>query len=135
MLSTFRRWLWNRRRSIFRFRDGSKIRAIDPIAVAIALHEHPQFTFRHLQEAASGDRDAMLIVAGTACDVFGVHPLAADGKSGLTIPERLELMLSFDVFCAALKKNTAPSPIPPDSTGSISPESSEPITSDSPVSG
>jgi len=135
MLSMFRRWLWSRRRSIFRFRDGSKIRAIDPIAVAIALHEHPAFTFRHLQEASCGDRDAMLIVAKTACDVFGVHPLAADGKSGLTIPERLELMLSFDVFCAALKKNTAPSPIPPDSMESTLPESSEPTTSDLPESG
>lgn len=135
MLSRFRRWLWSRRRSIFRYYDGSKTRAIDPIAVAIALHEHPKFTFRHLQEAAAGDQEAMLIVAATACDVFGVTPLAADGKSGLTIPERLELMLVFDVYCLALKKNIAPSPIPPTSTVSTSPKSSEPITNDTSVSG
>ena len=135
MLSRFRRWLWNRRRSIFRFRDGAKIRSIDPIAVAIALHEHPKFIFRHLQEAAAGEQEAMQIVADTACDVFGVSPLAADGKSGLTIPERLELMLAFDVYCLALKKNTAPSPTPPTSTVSTSPKSSEPITSDMSESG
>lgn len=135
MLSRFRRWLWSRRRSIFRFHDGAKTRAIDPIAVAIALHEHPRFTFRHLQEAAAGDQEAMLTVAATACDVFGVTPLAADGKSGLTVAERLELMLTFDVFCLALKKNTAPLPIPPSSTESTSPGSSEPITSDTSVSG
>lgn len=128
MISIIREWLWRRHRAIFRYRDGHKIRSIDPIAVALALHAHPKFLPTHLAEAAGGDAEAMKTVAKTACDVFGVVPF--DGQSGLTIAELIELMLSFDVYCLALKKNTGISPTRPSFTESTSPISNDEITSD-----
>jgi hypothetical protein len=61
--------------------------------------------------------------------VFGVLPLSSDGRSGLTLNERLELMLGFDAYVRRLKKNTVASATSPSSTESTSAESSEPITS------
>ena len=133
MISFIREWLWRRHRAIFRYRDGSKIRSIDPIAVALALHAHPKFLPSHLHEAASGDPSAMAIVSHAACDVFGVRPF--DGKSGLTVAELIELMLAFDVYCLALKKNTGLSPTRPNFTGSTPPTSNAETTSDFSVSG
>lgn len=123
------RWVHNRRRKIFRFNDGRRIRSADPVEVAIALAEHAEFLPDHLDDARGGDSVALRIVATAACDVFGVRPLSSDGKSGLTVSERLELMLGFDAYLYALKKNTAPSLIRQPSTASISTDSSEPTTS------
>lgn len=130
-----RRWLWNRRRNIFRYNDGHNVRSIDPIQVAIGLHEHDTFLPRHLSEAADGNPTAQQIVGQAACDVFGVSSLAADGSRGLTLAERIELMFAFDAYMFALKKNIDRTPIKPVSTGSTSPDSSEPTMSDSSASG
>ncbi len=130
-----RQWAWNRRRQIFHFNDGRKVRSADPIAVAIALHEHSEFLPRHLGEAADGDSTAQQIVARAACDVFGVTPLAADGRSGMTVAELIELMFAFDAYLFALKKNIEPRVIKPVSTASASQSLSEPITSDTSGSG
>lgn len=129
------RWLHNRRRKIFRFNDGRKIRSADPIEVSIALAEHAKFLPEHLEDARWGDVESLEIVATTACDVFGVQPLSADGKSGLTVGERLELLLAFDLYLMALKKNIGRSPTPRSSTESISPGSSGKTTSDTSGSG
>lgn len=54
MISFFLTWIrlkvWQRRRKLFRYIDGQKIRRADPIEVAIALHRHPDFlpTYGHL---------------------------------------------------------------------------------------
>lgn len=124
-----RQWLWKQRRLIFRFNNGSKVVAVDPISIAIAIHEHPQFLPRHLREAADGDREAQTIVARAACDVFGVTRF--DGyKTGLTVAERIELMMAFDTYLHALKKNTVHSLTQPISTAQTSPTSSAPTMSD-----
>lgn len=115
---------------LFRFHDGKRVRRADPLAVAIALHSHPTYLRRHLDEAIAGDKEALQIVAQAATDVFGVQPLSSDGRRGLTLNERLDLMLGFDAYLYAVKKNTVASATSPSSTGSTSPNSSEPTTND-----
>jgi len=129
MLRLLGQYLWRRRRNIFRFNDGRRVRSADPIAVAIALHEHKHFLTRHLGDAVGGDHEAMMIVARTACDVFGIS-LLADGKDGLTVTEALELMLAFDAYLWSLKKSTELSLTKRGYTESTSPGSSEPTTND-----
>lgn len=129
MIRLLRQWFWRQRRLIFRFNDGSKIVAVDPISIAIAIHEHPKFLPRHLREAADGDRESQAIVANAARDVFGVTRF--DGyKTGLTVAERIELMMAFDTYLNALKKNTGHSLTSPISTASMSPSLNTPIMSD-----
>lgn len=114
---------------IFRYHDGSRVRSADPIVLASLLHEHDEYLYRHLGEAADGDSDSIDIVARAVCDVFGVQPLA--GKTGLTVAERIELMMAFDLYLIELKKNTGRFPTSPDFTESTSPPSPAPTTSDS----
>lgn len=126
------RWLanrrWNKRRLIFRFNNGCRKCSADPLLVAMSLHAHPDYLPRHLYDAADGDREAVETVAQAACDVFGVAPLAPDGKSGLTITERVELMQAFDLYMDALKKNTGHSLTSSPSTAETSPASDETTT-------
>lgn len=130
MLRLISQYLWRRRRNIFRFNDGRRVRSADPIAVAIALHEHKTFLPRHLGEAVEGDPEAQRIVAGAARDVFGVSLLSPDEQNGLTVAETIELMLAFDGYLFALKKNIDRSLTRSGYTAPTSPPSNEPITSD-----
>lgn len=133
------RWIRNRlrarRRLIFRFWDGSQIRGADPVIVATRLHEHTSYLHQHLFDTAQGDTEALAIVASAACDAFDVSELRSDGKAGLTRSELYELMVAFDQYMLALKKNTATSPISQASTDATSTPSSEATTSDSLGSG
>ena len=131
----FRQRLWRRRRLIFRFNDGTRVRSIDPIEAAMALHDHTRYLPQHLAGATEGDREAQQIAAAAACDVFGVRPLSEDGGSGLTVSERIELLMAFDLYLLALKKNTAPPPTRRSSTASTPQPSPEPTTSSTSASG
>jgi hypothetical protein len=135
MIKFIAQMLWRKRRNIFRFNDGRGVRSADPIAIAIALHEHKEFLPRHLGEAASGEPEAMMIVARTASEVFNVPFLAANGKIGLTAAEMLELMLAFDGYMWLLKKSTERFLTKRGFTESTSPQSSEPIMNDTSDSG
>ena len=126
---------WKRRRLIFQFHDGTRIQAIDPIEVSVAIHDHPEFLHRHLKETTEGDSESQAIAARTACDVFGVSPLDVASGTGLTVTERVELMMAFDLYVIALKKNTRHSPTPPSSMESTSNPSSKATTSDTSPSG
>lgn len=129
MFSCIRRWVWNRRRLIFRFYNGSKVVAVDPITIATELHEHKEYLPKYLEDAAKGDVEAQRIVANTACEVFGVTRF--DGyKSGMTVAERIDLMFKFDTYLLALKKNINPLLIPQTSTASTSQGFKQPTTSD-----
>jgi hypothetical protein len=129
MFNRIRQYFHSRRRLIFRFNDGSRIRGVDPIETSVALHNHESYLPRHLKEAASGEREAQRIVAQTACDVFGVSRF--DGyKTGMTVAERIELMFAFDTYIEVLKKNIGLSPMLPTSTESTSQTSSDPTTND-----
>lgn len=135
MLNWLRNKIWNRRRLLFRFHDGKRIRRVDPLAAAIALHAHPTYLPRHLGEAVDGDKDALQIVAQAASDVLGIAPLVIGGNGGLTLQERLEIMLAFDAYLGALKKNIARPLTSPHSTAQTSPESPAPTTSSTSASG
>ena len=130
LINWLRNKLWQRRRLIFRFHDGKRIRRADPLAAAIALHAHPKYLPRHLGQARDGDKEAIQIVADAATDIFGLQPLSADGRQGLTINERLEIMLGFNAYLRALKKNTVASATSHSSTVATSIPSSDPATSD-----
>jgi hypothetical protein len=128
MFQWLRRLVWNRRRLIFRFYNGSKVVAVDPITIATALHEHKEYLPKHLEDAAKGDVEAQRIVANTACEVFGVSRF--DGyKSGMTVAERIDLMFKFDTYLLALKKNINPLLIPRSFTGLTSDDYKSPTTS------
>lgn len=111
------------------------MRGADPIVVAMLLHEDKQYLPEHLKDASRGDTDALLIVANAAQRAFGINPLAKDGKSGLTIAELHELMLTFDQWMMAVKKNIRVSPTARPSSAATSPRSSDSTTSDSSGSG
>lgn len=130
LINWLRNKLWQRRRLLFRFHDGKRIRRADPLSAAIALHSHPKYLPRHLVEARNGDKEAMQIVADAATDIFGLQPLSPDGKRGLTLNERFEIMLGFNAYLRALKKNTVASATSRSSTAATSPPSSSPTTSD-----
>jgi hypothetical protein len=130
MLRFIGQLLWRRRRNIFRYNNGRKICCIDPVVAMFGLHEHKSFLPRHLGEAVDGDPEAMRIVCQAACEVFKVHPLSADGKSGLTASEMIELMIAFDAYLFALKKNIERSQTKPGYMASTSQGLSESITND-----
>lgn len=107
---------------------------MDPIEIAIAIHAHPKFLWRHLCEAIEGDQESIQIVADTACDVFDISPLAVNG-SGLTISERLDLMVAFDAYLLSLKKSIAATPILAAPMESTSKPSDSEAMNDTPGSG
>ena len=130
-----RRKLAERRRFIFRYYDGLRVQSADPIELATDLAAHKTYLHEHIGQAVAGDAEALAIVGDAACDVFGVEPLSEDGKRGLTVAERLQLVMAFDLYMAALKKNTAVLPIPQSSTASTSESSKGSTTSDMSASG
>ena len=112
-----RNWIFkrlrDRKRLIYRFHDGANRRCADPLLVSNRLFEHPSYVReRHLTAATQGDTEAQNIVAQAACDAFDVQPLSSNGKYGLTIKERIQLMIGFDAYIEHVKKNTAVSQIP-----------------------
>jgi hypothetical protein len=104
LIEAFKRWRWNRSRRIYRYWDGQKQRAADPIELSLALANDPQYLRRNLHEALSGNRESIEIVIGAAKRVFGVQEFK-DGK-GLTRAEMVRLVTDFEMYCQALKKNT-----------------------------
>ncbi len=109
----FRIQLWFRPQSsarIFAFYDGSNWKTIDPLAVVIALREHPTYNdARHFRESYDSDpavRDAAIQkMAEAACDAFGVQSYDSESRTGLTLMERVGLVRSFAMYLEALKKN------------------------------
>ena len=128
-------WLRNRRRRIFYFLEGNKRRAADPIVVSVAIKRHPKYLPETLLDAIEGDEEAIGIVAEVACYAFGVAPLSDNGKRGMTVSERVELVAAFQAYMLTVKKNTRLSATKPPSTAATPSGSSEPTTSDTAPSG
>lgn len=96
--------LWRPKgRHIFRFRVGRRWRYADPVTVHMLLAEHAEYLPRHLAEARAGDLEAIEICGRVACDAFGVSSLDDDPKRGLSIAERIKLLLAFDHYKMALR--------------------------------
>lgn len=100
----FKRIRQDRRRLLFRFYDGRRYRRADPLVISDNLANDSEYLPRHLESAMLGDQDAIKLCGRVACRVFDV--LEATDNEGLTLSERLELLLTFTRWIAALKKNT-----------------------------
>ena len=108
MLNPIRRLIIERRRAIFRFWDGRRIRGADPIAVLRALRADPEYDQEvHLPLVDAGDEEAIRIAANAVRRAFGVAAFEAGGLSEL---ELLGVLMDFITFTLALKKNTGPTP-------------------------
>lgn len=107
MLNLIRAYFWGRKRRIFKYWNGRRIRRGDPIAIAQSLSEHPMYLRRHLNDARAGDADAWAIVADAARHAFGIPDQDA---GGLTTAELVALAIDFEVYAEALKKNAGLTP-------------------------
>lgn len=104
MLNWLRRIIRNRRRAIFVYWDGLRIRRIDPIAAFRALKTHPTFDpDTHLALADLGDLDAIKVTLEATRDVFGITAFT-DKTGGLIDDETLALIGDFFEYLASLKK-------------------------------
>ncbi len=108
LLEFFRNWRRNRRRRIYRYFDGLRNRYADPVALQFALANHPTYLPRHLAEARAGDVEAIAVLCDVAQGVFGAHGIDARTGKGLSAGELATLVIDFEVYCVALKKNTKP---------------------------
>jgi hypothetical protein len=101
------RWRRRRRREIFRYFDGHRMRAIDPLVAIRELNQHPTFLWsRDVALACEGDAGATRSCVTAVIDVFGAHPLDATGD-GLTDEETLAVLSEFMQYLDGLKKSTA----------------------------
>jgi len=131
------RWFldWRRRhaarrdRAIFKYWDGTRTRAVDPMVVYRVLACHPTFIWRDHPRQVERDHDALRITLGAIRDAFDVKPLSADGKHGISEGETLGLLVQFSEFLESAKKNTNSFLIlPPPTVRTSSTPISEPIT-------
>lgn len=130
LLNWIRRTLSNRRRAIFRFWDGTRWRAIDPMVAYRGLDAHAEFSWEEhplLIEAALDGQlatdpgvtrvawEALGITAAAVRDVFAIPVF--DGRRGLTEEELLNLLCDFSEYVRGVKKNISPPPISRQPTG------------------
>ena len=108
------RWLFNRRRNIFKLWNGRKWTKIDPLPAFRTFIGSNEIDF-------PGDVDQMQTTMdmGTQMELFGkVMPIAHcafctepfNGTSGLTELEMQQLIERFFLYMLELKKNTAVKP-------------------------
>lgn len=114
MFNWIRRWYRNRNRAIFRYWDGQRWRAADPIEIYRGIKQHPEFNIdRHPQLHDAGDDDATRICLQATRDVFGVKPFA---EGGLTETETIEVLGTYFDWIQRVKKNGSGPPILPEPT-------------------
>lgn len=128
-------WFRARRRAIFRFYDGSRDRAIDPLVAWRTMWEHPTCNPNTDFEPAVGiapdgsstkyDPAAQDRVLDMARQMFGVKAYSEDNP-GLTIEETFALLWRFMNYMNTLKKKPAvlPTPSEPSESGSSNPGNS-----------
>ena len=116
----FRRRRRNRDRQLFRYFDGRRTLAIDPLEVHIALELHDQFNWNDGDLLVAGDPEVTQRVISTVCDVFHVEKWDGETGRGLTGAECLEVFDSYLAYCEEVKKNTDPGLISPPPTESES---------------
>jgi len=111
-------WLW-RRRDIFRYWDGRRERAIDPLVAWARMWEDPQCDPQRDFGPATGmsgeglpvdfDPAARDRVLAMARRMFDVQEFS-ESTPGLTIDETFSLLWTFIGFMNAIKKKRAPLP-------------------------
>ena len=106
MLNWLRRYWNHRRKLIFDFWDGERLRRVDPIDIAFAIESDPEYLPRHLVDARAGKKQAIAIIGRAACRVFGVQDFDAATGKGMTLADRITLFYTYSYWVDALKKNT-----------------------------
>ena len=121
------RRLQNRGRRIFKYWDGSRQRACDPMVAARLLDAHEKFDwettpkFIDVEDAKLSD-ESMGITADAVRMAFGI-PIY-DGSRGLTEAELVNLLIDFVTYLNELKKNIRePLTSPPNTESESSDES------------
>lgn len=120
----------NRNRGLFRFFDGVKVREVDPIAVMMALHSHPEFRMDldPKRAIADGDSEAMQRMADAVYAAFRVPPFTVPRRPGLTQMEAAELLGVFLLSMDLQKKSTSKPPTSPQSMDATSNAFGSPTT-------
>ena len=136
MFDWLRRRRFHKKRQIFRYFDGRHARAIDPLKAIHDLDNHPVFRADvHLAQVDRGESEGQRIAAEAACDVFELREFRDEPvMMGLTMGEQLEVLRSFFLYLADLKKNTsetATSQLPTEPMSSKSVSTTTNDTSDS----
>ncbi len=94
------------RRGLFRFSDGIRIRAVDPIAVILSMEEHPDFRFdihpKRVEE--EGELEATTMMVDAIRKAFAVPEFTSPKLPGLTVQECLQLYDAFAVTWISKKK-------------------------------
>jgi len=122
-------------RQIFRYFDGTKFRAVDPIATFYKILEHDKYVPKiHGPLVDEGDVNATRIVCDAIRKAFDVTEWS-EANGGLTVSETLTLYADFCDYLEGLKKNIEETLTLPSPTESTLTESVEPITSDTSDSG
>lgn len=112
MLNWIRRWFINRSRAIFRYWNGRRYLAIDPLVALRALKDHPEFDLeRDTKLSDAGDESSTQLCLAAARAAFHVVPFDGKRYVGLTETETLSLLGAFGEWTQAVKKNISPQPI------------------------
>ena len=116
------------RRGLFVFRDDrGRLRAIDPWRTARALLNHGRFNYPDdVPLAFAGQEPEATNLVEMVAEVFGVRRYDESTGAGLSDQELAGLVMNFEDFNAAQKKNTSPGPISSPPTGLESSDSPEP---------
>lgn len=113
LFGLLQRWRQRRRekaRQIFKYWDGAKDRAADPISIARAIDTHPTLDLdKHVKLAMAGDNESHQIIVTAVREVFGVSQWT-ESTPGLTERECFDLLDSFAEYIEGLKKNSNPFP-------------------------
>ena len=133
MLQSFLDWRRRRAarrdRAIFRYWDGTRTRAVDPMVVYRVLACHPRFIWRDHPRQVERDHDALRITLEAIREAFDVRPLTADGSKGISEGETIGLLVKFSEFLESAKKNTSSYLIlPPPMVRASLMTNSEPVT-------
>lgn len=108
---------------LFRYFDGERMRAIDPLQAHYALNSHPKWNWDNAPLIDEGDPEQQKIAVEAVCDVFGVSCYDDSTGKGLVSVEILGILYAFDAYCQAVKKKFSPgqtSPRPTESSVSHS---------------
>jgi hypothetical protein len=135
MFAFFKRLISRRKRNLFKFWDGSRMRSDDPLAIQMRIETHPTCRWDvHPVAAERGDVESYKITIQAICDVFQVQMFEPDSQSGLTQVELMQLLSQYSDYVYALKKNIGPLPIWRAASDATSEASSNTTTSDSQAS-
>jgi hypothetical protein len=131
MLGFLWRRFTRRKRNLFSYWDGSRMRSDDPLAIQMRIETHPTCRWDvHPIAAERGDVEAYKITLNAICDVFKVRMFDPDQPGGLTHEELMTLLGQYADYVDALKKNTGPLPTWRAASDATSAPSSGTTTSD-----